>query len=78
MVGPADVATRIEAEFPGVTVKLSDVKGLDATFEFDGGEMKVLRAARTRARELCGKARFFNAHMAVGHAGNKRNWWKRA
>lgn len=77
-VTPNDVANRVMTEFPDVTVRLTDIKGLDATFHFDGDDIKTMRAARKRAGELANKARLFNAHYDVGHCERKTNWWKRS
>ena len=77
-VTPADVAKRAMEEFPGVTITLSEVNGLDATFSVEGHDLKDMRAARKRVLELATKARFFNMQYDVGHCERKTNWWKRS
>lgn len=76
-VTPHDVASRVMIEFPQVAVRLTDIQGLDATFHFDGEDVKLMRAARKRASELAKKAGLFNAHYNLGHCQRKTNWWKR-
>lgn len=73
-VGPEDVRKQLIKEFPNTTVTVINQNGLDAEFKF-AGEMIV--EARVRAADLARRARLFNAHLDHGHAGNKRNWWKR-
>jgi hypothetical protein len=76
-VTPHDVAKRVEHEYPGVEITLSNIQGLDADFTIEGTDMKAMRAAQKRVQELAGKARMFNAHFDVGHCERKTNWWKR-
>lgn len=74
MVTPDDVVMQLSKEFPTVGIQMYSEDEMDATLTFHGQDAKQ---ARARASELAKKAQLFNAHLELGHAGNKRNWWKR-